>query len=63
LQLFDESLEGHELERALNFVCDFLLEPTARAVTESEGNELSFIHSMMELDDKDVALRRKRNAP
>src|SRR5262249_36647364 len=64
LQLFDEYLEANELELALNVLCDFLLEPTAPAVTESELNELSLIHSMMELDDEDVELlRRKRNAP
>jgi hypothetical protein len=63
--LFDEFVENREFGLALEVLCDFLLEPDVRPVTETELNEIGALHVEMEVDDQCfLRLRDKRqNSP
>ena len=59
--LFDEFLSHRELGLALDVLCDFLLEPDVRPITEVELNEIASLHALMEVEDQCfLRLREKR---
>jgi hypothetical protein len=59
--LFDDFLENREFGLALDVLCDFLLEPNVPPLTETEFNEITTLHTLMEVqDDYLLRLRDKR---
>jgi hypothetical protein len=59
--LFDEFLENREFGLALDVLCDFLLEPETRSVTEAELKDIAALRARMEVDDQYfLRLRDKR---
>jgi hypothetical protein len=59
--LFDEFLAHREFGLALEVVCDFLLEPNVRPISEAELNEIASLHALMEVEDQCfLRLRKKR---
>jgi hypothetical protein len=59
--LFDDFLSHREFGLALEVLCDFLLEPSVRPVSEVELNEIASLHSLMEVEDQCfLRLRKKR---
>jgi hypothetical protein len=66
--LFDDFLSSRGFGLALEVLCDFLLEPDVRPVSELELNEIASLHALMEVEDQCfLRLRKKRqdieNAP
>jgi|SRR5215467_10526898 len=61
LGLFGECLEHREYGLALETICDFLLEPNVRPVTDIELEEITALHRLMVVDDRCVLrLQKKR---
>jgi hypothetical protein len=59
--LFDDFLANREFGLALEVLCDFLLEPDVRPVSELELNEIASLHALMEVEDQCfLRLRKKR---
>jgi len=59
--LFDDFLSNREFGLALEVLCDFLLEPDVRPVSELELNEIASLHALMEVEDQCfLRLRNKR---
>jgi hypothetical protein len=59
--LFDDFLSNREFGLALEVLCDFLLEPHVRPVSEAELNEIASLHVLMEVEDQCfLRLREKR---
>jgi hypothetical protein len=50
--LFDNFLSNREFGLALEVLCDFLLEPDVRPVTELELKEIASLHALMEVEDQ-----------
>ncbi len=50
--LFDQFLSNREFGLALEVLCDFLLEPDVRPVSETELNEIASLHALMEVEDQ-----------
>jgi hypothetical protein len=59
--LFDDFLSNGEFGLALEVLCDFLLEPGVRPVSELELNEIASLRALMEVEDQCfLRLRKKR---
>ena len=59
--LFDEFITEFEFGLALETLCDFLLEPDVRPVSEAELEEIASLHKLMEVEDRCVLkLKKKR---
>jgi hypothetical protein len=59
--LFDDFLSNREFGLALEVLCDFLLEPDVRPVSDLELNEIALLHALMEVEDQCfLRLRKKR---
>jgi len=59
--LLEDFLPNREYGLALEVLCDFLLEPNVRPVSESELYEIASLHALMEVQDQCfLRLRQKR---
>jgi hypothetical protein len=59
--LFEDFLSNRESGLALEVLCDFLLEPDVRPVSELELNETASLQVLMEVEDQCfLRLRKKR---
>jgi hypothetical protein len=58
--LFDDFLSSGEFGLALEVLCDFLLEPGIRPLSELELNEIASLHALMEVEDQCFLLLRKK---
>ena len=59
--LFDDSLSNREFGLALEVLCDFLLEPDVRSVSDLELNEIASLRALMGVEDQCfLRLREKR---
>jgi hypothetical protein len=60
--LFDDFLANNEFGLALDVLCDFLLDPATRPVTETELKDIAALRVLMEVDDQYfLRLRDKRH--
>jgi hypothetical protein len=50
--LFDDFLAKNEFGLALDILCDFLLDPETRPVTETELKDIVGLRVLMEVDDQ-----------